>query len=279
MKKKMRQLLIGLLILVMGSMLMTGCGSTKETAKEATKEVKKNTATTDEKVELIISAAASLTDVTAEITKRYKEVAPNVTLTFTYGASGALQTQIEEGAPTDIFMSAAQKQMTALVEGGYIQEDTKVDLLRNKLVLIVPKTSTLGISSFLDLATDKATRIALGDPASVPVGQYSESVFTKLGILDAVKAKANYGTDVRQVLTWVETGESDCGVVYATDAKISKDVSVICEAPEDAAEPVIYPVAALKSTKNLEEAKAFIKYLQTEDVLKLFETYGFERAN
>ncbi len=228
--------------------------------------------------ELTIAAAASLTDVTAEISEEYAKVAPNVKLTFTYGASGALQTQIEQGAPADIFMSAATKQMDALDEQSLLLAGSKTNLLENKVVLIVSKDSDAGITSFEDVAGDKVEKIALGDPESVPAGQYAEQVFTSLNILDAVKEKANYGTDVRQVLTWVESGDVDCGVVYATDAATSEKVQVICEAPEGSAPKIIYPVAVIAASGHPDEAQSFIDYLKTPEVAALFEKYGFIMA-
>ena len=228
-----------------------------------------------EPVELVVAAAASLTDVAAELADAYKTVAPNVTITYTFGSSGAPQTQIEEGAPADVFFSAALKQMTALEEKDLIDASTKKELLENKVVLIVPKDSALGLASFEEVGTDKVKTAALGEPTGVPVGQYSEETFTTLGILDAVKAKANYGSDVRQVLTWVESGEVDCGVVYATDAATSDDVTVVCTAPEGSCQPVIYPVAVVKASKQAEAAKAYVDFLSTPEAAALFEKYGF----
>lgn len=248
-----------------------------ETSKAAPTEISAAEASiVSEKVELVISAAASLTDVAAEIAEMYKSVAPNVSISYSFGSSGALQTQIEEGAPSDIFMSAAKKQMTALEGKNLIEEDKEKDLLVNKVVLITPKDSTKGITKFEDATTDKVSKIALGEPSSVPVGQYSEEIFNFLGILDKVKLKANYGSDVRQVLTWVESGEVDCGVVYATDAAASQKVKVICEAPKDSHKPVIYPVAVLKNSKHFDEANAFLNFLSSPEVVKVFEKYGFK---
>jgi molybdate transport system substrate-binding protein len=228
-----------------------------------------------EPIELLISAAASLAYVAEDLTELYKELAPEVTLTFTFGSSGALQTQIEEGAPADIFMSAALKQMDALDEGGYLLDGTKQDLLINRVVLIVPQGNPAQIESFEDLDLAKAKTVALGDPASVPVGQYSEEILTHLGILDQVAAKANYGTDVTQVLTWVESGEVDCGLVYATDAATSEQIEIIGEAPEGSHKKVIYPVAVLKESKNIEQAKKFVEFLSSDKAKAAFEAYGF----
>jgi molybdate transport system substrate-binding protein len=232
-------------------------------------------ATDAPKAELLVSAAASLTDVMPKIAEEYAKVAANVTLTFTYGASGTLQTQIEEGAPADVFISAGKKQMKALTDADLILADSAVDLLENKVVLIVPKDSQAGITTFEDVASDKVKMIALGEPSSVPAGQYSQQVFTSLGIWDAVSAKANFGSDVRQVLTWVENGEVDCGVVYATDAMTSDQVTVAATAPVGSCDKIIYPAAVVKSSAQPDAALAFLAFLQTEPATAVFKSFGF----
>jgi molybdate transport system substrate-binding protein len=242
-------------------------------------EASAETETSSEPVELTIAAAASLTDVTAEIADAYKQVAPDVQLTFTYASSGNLQTQIEEGAPVDIFMSAAQKQMNALEEEGLLADGTRSDLLENKVVLIMPADSDMALTSFEDLATDMVSSVALGDPESVPAGQYAEEVLTSLDILDTVKEKANYGSDVRQVLTWVESGNVDCGVVYATDAATSENVKVVCEAPEGSVKAIIYPVSVLEQSASKDAAMSFIEFMKTDDAAAIFEKYGFKMAS
>jgi len=262
--KSWRKALSILLVGIMSVTLMTACGD-KTSSKSAD--------TTP--VNLTISAASSLTDVMNEISTMYKKKAPNVTIAYNFGASGALQTQIEQGAPADIFMSAAVKQMDALSKDGLVVEETRKDLLENEVVLIVPKNSTKGIKSFDDVITDKVSKIALGEPKAVPVGQYSEDIFTSLKTLDKVKAKAVYGSDVRQVLTWVASGEVDCGIVYSTDAKTSKDVTVIAQAPANSHKPVTYPVAVIKSSKNQDASKSFLDFLSTKEATAVFEKYGF----
>lgn len=226
-------------------------------------------------MELFVCAATSLTDALTEIAANYKAVAPNVTLTFSFASSGALQTQIEEGAPADLFVSAAQKQMDALVEKDLIVPESRRNLLVNKVVLIVPANRGDTPLTFADVATDKVRVIGLGEFASVPVGQYSEEVFTFLGILDAVTAKANYGADVRAVLTWVESGEVDCGVVYATDAATTNKVVVSAEAPTGSHKPIVYPGAVIKASRHAAEAQAFLEYLAGSDAGRVFEKYGF----
>ena len=243
------------------TLLMTGCGG----------------GTAEEKpVELHVSAAASLTNVMNELAELYGKDNPNVKIVFNFGSSGALQQAIENGGDTDLFYSAAQKQMNALDEKGELAEGTRKDLLRNEVVLIVPADSDKDIKSYDDVASDKVEKIALGEPKGVPVGQYSEEIFTAMGILDAVKAKAVYGSDVRQVLAWTESGEVDCGVVYATDAAISDKVKVICAAPEGTHKPVIYPAAVIKSSKNLDAAKKFLDFTSSDAAKKVFEKYGFK---
>ena len=231
-----------------------------------------------EKVELTILAAASLTDVCDELKVQFEKQTPSVTISISYGGSGALQTQIEEGAPADVFMSAAMKQMTALNDEGLMDSDSIVQLLENKVVMIVPKESDMSVSSFEDAATDAVAMIGLGEPGSVPVGQYSEEIFESLGILDAVKEKANYGSDVRTVLSWVETAAVDCGVVYATDAYTSEDVKIVCEAPEGSCSKVLYPVGVVAASEHPGEAAAWLAFIQSEASMELFESYGFSDA-
>lgn len=228
--------------------------------------------------ELTILAAASLTDVCGEIEAKYEAANPDVNLTFSYGGSGALQMQIEEGVPCDVFISAATGQMTALDEKGLMNSDSIVNLLENKVVLIVPTDSDADITSFDEVATEKVKMIGLGEPGSVPVGQYSEEIFTNLGIFDAVKTKANYGSDARTVLSWVEMSAVDCGVVYATDAYTTDKVKIVCEAPEGSHKAVIYPAGVVKASGNKDAAEKFVSYLQTEEIMALFESYGFSRV-
>lgn len=279
------------------AMLVCACGSAKnassrdsgsDTVIPATEEVT-TTAVSDgeesgsaeipeEKVELTILAAASLTDVCDELKAQFENENPSITVSISYGGSGALQTQIEEGAPADVFMSAAMKQMTALDDEGLMDSDSIVQLLENKVVMIVPKESDTSVSSFEDAATDVVTMIGLGEPGSVPVGQYSEEIFEGLGILDAVKEKANYGSDVRTVLSWVETAAVDCGVVYATDAYTSEDVRIVCEAPEGSCSKVLYPVGVVAASEHSDEAAAWLSFIQREESMELFESYGFSDA-
>jgi len=227
------------------------------------------------KVELTASAAISLKDALDEIKQAYEQANPGVTIATNYGASGTLQLQIEQGAPVDVYISAAPKQMDALASKGLLLEGTRKNLLRNEVVLIVPKDSSTRISSFQDLTGANVKQVALGEPTVVPAGQYAKEVLTKLGIYDAVNAKAVLAKDVRQVLTYVETGNVDAGIVYKTDALSSSKVRIVAEAPADSHAPVLYPVAVIKDSKNPAAAKQFEDFLASPKGTEIFRKYGF----
>ena len=233
-------------------------------------------AASGEETEILVAAAASLKNAyEEELIPMFEEANPGVTVSGTYDSSGKLQTQIEEGLEADVFMSAATKQMDALNAEGLIASDTIVNLLENKIVLIVPSSSELGLTAFEDIA--KAETIALGDPASVPAGQYAEEALTNLGIWDSIQDKVSFGTNVTEVLNQVAASSADAGIVYATDAASMADqVTVIAEAPEGSlAEPVIYPVAVVANSAHPDEANAFVEFLKTGEAMAVFEAYGF----
>ena len=230
--------------------------------------------------EILVAAAASLKNAYEEkLIPMFQEANPGITVKGTYDSSGKLQTQIEEGLEADVFMSAATKQMTALDEGGYIVSETIVNLLENKIVLIVSAGSESGLAKFEDIAN--AESIALGDPASVPAGQYAEEALTNLGIWDSIQEKVSLGTNVTEVLNQVAAASADAGIVYATDAASMADqVTVIAEAPEGSlAKRVIYPVAVIKNTAHADAANAFVEFLQSDDAMAVFESYGFAKGN
>lgn len=226
------------------------------------------------KTELSIAAAISLSGALDEIIKIYSTVNQGVAITANYGSSGSLQQQIEQGAPIDIFFSAARRQMDSLRQKGLILEDTHRNLLENKLVLVVPRGNK-NISSFTDAGTSKVTQIALGEPESVPAGQYAAQVFRTLGILDAVVKKTVYAKNVRQVLTYVSTGEVDAGVVYATDAAGDNSVTVVAEAPAGSNEPIVYPAALIKATVYPEAAGTFLDWLSGDEASNIIISFGF----
>lgn len=222
-----------------------------------------------------LAAAASLEkSFTEELIPMFEAQYPNVEVQGTYDSSGKLQSQIEAGADVDVFFSAALKQMDALKEEGYIAEDASVDLLENKIVLIVPAGKEDGYSSFEDIVN--ADMAAIGDPESVPAGQYGKEALENLNLWGEVENKLSLGTNVTEVLNWVAEGSADAGIVYATDAASRADkVTVVAEAPEGSVSKVIYPVAALKEAPNKEAADAFMEFLQTADALAVFEKAGF----
>ncbi len=224
---------------------------------------------------LMIAAAASLENcLTSEIIPLFNETYPGITVTGTYDSSGKLQAQIEEGAEADVFFSAAIKQMDALTEEKMIDEASVVNLLENKIVLIVPTGSEGDYSKFEDVA--KAETIAVGDSESVPAGQYAQEALTNLGLWEDVLAKASLGTNVTEVLNWVAEGSADAGIVYATDAAQMPDkVVVIDTAPADSVKQAIYPVGITAAAVNPEPAKLFVEFLQTPEALAIFEEKGF----
>ena len=223
---------------------------------------------------LLVSAAASLRESLQEIQLLYPQNKQNINLSHNFGASGALQQQIENGAPADVFISAGKKQMDVLQEKGLILSDTRRNLLTNRLVLIVPINSS-EVSNFRQLTNAKVKRIAVGEPRSVPAGQYAEQVFINLGILQQIKPKFVLGNNVRQVLAAVESGNVDAGVVYATDARTSQQVKQVATAAENLHSPIVYPVAVLKNSKNISAAKEYIQFLFSNQARTLFQKYGF----
>ncbi|MGO9516427.1 MAG: molybdate ABC transporter substrate-binding protein [Candidatus Korobacteraceae bacterium] len=225
---------------------------------------------------LTISAAASLKDALAEEETTYNQSHSNVDFENNFGSSGTLATQIDQGAPVDIFLSAAAKQMDELEAKGLVVAGTRRNLLKNALVLIVPLDSQL--KDFQGLASSGIQVIALGDPGSVPAGQYGQQTLTVLHLFDALKAKLVFGKDVRQVLTYVETGNADAGLVYATDARASGKVRVVAAAPESTHDPIVYPAAVVKGSRNPEAARMFLDYLSSPRAGAIFEKYGFTIA-
>jgi len=228
-----------------------------------------------DQVKLTVFAAASLKGPLDTIIASYADAAPNVAITVNYGGSGALQTQIEQGAPADIFISAGARQMDALESKGLLVSETRTDLLKNEIVLIIPKNAPVTAGSFNDVAADDVAGIALGEPGSVPAGQYAQETFTYLGIWDKVSAKATFGSDVRQVLSWVASGNADCGVVYKTDALSDESVRIVAEAPGGSHTPAVYPAAVIKAGANKDAAAAFIRYMQSGNGRNVFEKSGF----
>ena len=242
-----------------------------------------------EPVELIVFAAASMTETMNQIAEMYKAKAPNVTLTYNFDSSGTLKTQIQEGAECDLFISAGQKQMNQLDitadpevntdKLDFVLEDTRVNLLENRVTLCVPEGNPKGIKSFDDLAEKlKAGSVlmAMGN-SDVPVGQYTQKILAFYGLDEEKLAKdgvITYGTNVKEVTTQVTEASVDCGVVYCTDA-FSAGLTPVDYATKEMCGQVIYPAAVLNISGNQEAAKEFLAYLQTDEAMKVFEAVGF----
>lgn len=285
MKKVLSLLLAGALALCLAACGTPAASSaaTEPTAAPASAE------TAGEPVELVVFAAASLTETLNEIASDYKTVAPDVTLTFNFDSSGTLKTQIQEGAVCDVFLSAAPKQMDQLdaaadpavnTEGlDFVDDATRLDLLENRVSLCVPSDNPADIESFDDLArklTDGGILMAMGN-SDVPVGQYTQKILAHYGLDEQTLADAgvlSYGTNVKEVTTQIAEGSVDCGVVYATDA-CSAGLTVVDTATEALCGRVIYPAAVLKTSAHPQEARAFLDYLSTPQAMAVFEAVGF----
>ena len=279
MKKKIALLLALCLTLC----LFTACGNSGSGSKATP-------APAAQPVELIVFAAASMTETLTKIAEDYKTVAPNVTLVFNFDSSGTLKTQIQEGADCDLFISAAPKQMNALdkskdAEGGntegldFVLQGTRINLLENKVALAVPDGNPKGINSYDDLVKglkDGSILLAMGN-SDVPVGQYTQKIL-KYYELDeqalADKGVITYGSNVKGVTTQVSEAAVDAGIIYATDA-FSAGLTVVATATKEMCGQVIYPAAVLNVSKHQDEAKAFLNYLTGDAADKVFEAVGF----
>ena len=279
---KMKKLLSLLLALSL-VLALTACGSEDDGANDV--DTQDDAA---EPVELIVFAAASMTETLNEIAEMYKEVAPNVTLTFNFDSSGKLLTQISEGADCDLFISAAPKQMNVM-DGSFIGDteknpdgldlivtDSRVDLLENKVTLAVPAGNPKGIESFDQLAQllkSGDVLLAIGN-SDVPVGQYTQKIFAYYGLDESAMTDClTYGNNVKEVTTQVSEAAADCGIIYATDA-FSTGLEVVDSATAEMCGQVIYPAAVLKGEKE-EAARAFLAYLETDAAMTVFERVGF----
>ncbi|WP_458122060.1 molybdate ABC transporter substrate-binding protein [Paenibacillus sp. Z6-24] len=229
--------------------------------------------------ELTVSAAASLTDSLQEIQQMYEQRFPNVKLTFNFAASGTLQKQIEQGAPADLFLSAGSKQMEALVSQKFIDPDHQTNLLTNELVLVIPKDSPNPPASLQDLTKPALKRLAVGTPESVPAGMYAQQTLQAANLWDSLQSRIVQTKDVKQVLSYVETGNADAGFVYKTDALESDGVHIAFTAAPDSHDPIVYPAGVLAGTAHREEAAQFYAYLQTDEAQAVFEKYGFSRVS
>ena len=275
---------LALLLALTMLLALAACGKQAEPAAEPTDEPE-----AVEETELIVFAAASMTETLTELKAMYEALHPGVTITYNFDSSGTLKTQIQEGADCDLFISAAPKQMNQLdsscdaeqnPEGlDFVLQGSRIDLLENKVALVVPEGNPKGVESFDQLAELlKAGGIlfAMGN-SDVPVGQYTQKIFDFYGLSEEELANAgviSYGTNVKEVTTQVAESSADCGVVYATDA-FSAGLTVADTATKDMCGQVIYPAAVLNVSKNPEAAQAFLDFLTTPEALTVFESVGF----
>ena len=229
----------------------------------------------DRTVTLTVSAAASLQDALETIALQFTNAHPDIAIDYNFASSGALQRQIEQGAPADVFFSAASKQMDALSESGLILPDSRQDLVANRLVLITSIDSSLSVTNIAQLTTADIASIAVGEFRSVPAGQYAQQAFKSLDLLDTLQPKFVFGKTVRSVLAAVESGNVDVGVIYATDAVLSRRVNVLTTLSEDIHSPIVYPAAVVSNSPQPDAAKQFIDFLTTETAQTIFTEFGF----
>lgn len=259
------------------ALLFSGCGG-QENINTPGGDGENNSQETGDQAEvysgeILINAAASLREPMQKIGELYKEKQPELTVSFNFGASGALLQQIQNGAPADIFLSAAQKQMNTAQEEGLIVEESRFDWLQNKLVVAVPVQSQLEITAMEDIL--KAAAIALGAPDSVPAGAYAKEALEEAGLWESVSQNLVQGKDVSQVLAFVESGSADAGFVYLSDLFGREKAKKAFEVPDDLYSKVIYPGAVIKNSQNIDAARAFLNFLKTPEAGAILEEYGF----
>ena len=277
-KSKILCLALAAMVAVVG---LSGCGQDKKDQKAAT----------NQKVQLHVYAAASMTETMNKIAEKYKKDHPNVEIVYNFDSSGTLKTQIQNGADCDIFMSAAQKQMNQLDVKNttdnkdkldFIASDTRINLLENKVVLVTPEGNAKEIKNFNDMAEKLqagSIKLVMGN-SDVPVGQYTQKILKFYNLNEqelANRGLISYGSNVKEVTTQVKEGSADCGVVYGTDA-FSAKLKPLDQATKEMCGQVIYPAAVMKNSKNQEAAKAFLKYLQSADAMQIFEEVGFSKV-
>ncbi len=224
---------------------------------------------------ILVAAAASLQPSLQALTPIYTQANLNQTVNYNFAASGVLAQQIQQGAPVDVFIAAADKQINALQQQGLLAPGTQKTLLTNQLVLIAPTQSPISLTNFRQLTNPAIKRIAIGEPRTVPAGQYATEVFKNLGILELVKSKLVLGNNVKSVLTTVETGDVDAGIVYITDAKNSGKVQIVAIADPKLHSPIRYPIVILKSSKSLASSRNFVEFLSSKSATAIFKKYGF----
>lgn len=221
-----------------------------------------------------VGAAMSLSALVDECIARYEQQHPGTKIVAVYGSSGSIRRQVENGAPLDVFLSASMEHMDALQTRGLIYDESRVPVVTNSLVLIVPQDGAAALS-FADLVQDSVARVAIGEPSTVPAGKYAVQILEHAGVLEPVLQKVVYAKNVRQVLYYVESGEADAGIVYRTEALGSEKARVVARAGGTMHDPVVYPGAVLQGCSDHDSAQAFLQWLTGGDAQVLFDKYGF----
>ena len=275
MKKKK---LLSLLLSAACAFALAACSSTNNNGSNNNTPTDKQDTNGGKTVEINVSAAASLKDALEKINENYKQ-ATGTTVVLNLGGSGALVKQIKEGAPTDLFISASNKAMNELVEGGTVEKESVSVLLKNSLVLVVPKDNAAKIEKVEDLANlDEKSKLAIGEVETVPAGQYAKESLTNLKLWDKVESHVVYAKDVRQVRSYVEGGEAVAGFIYASDAAGDDKVKVVQTMDESTHKKIVYPSAVIKGAANADAAKEYEAFLKTDASMKIFEEHGFKMA-
>lgn len=224
--------------------------------------------------EIVVSAATSLSNVLTEIGAAYEAHAPGRSVRFNFGASGALEQQIRQGAEVDLFMSAAAHQIDSLIAAGLLDPASRTVVARNTLVLVVSDESALAVGGFSDLASESVRRVAMGTPESVPAGDYARQTLQTLGIWSEVERKVVYTANVRQALTYAELEEVDAAFVYSTDALTAK-VRTIASAPEGSHAPIEYVAGIVMNSPQREAASEFLEFISSPAASAILERFGF----
>ncbi|ELS31424.1 MULTISPECIES: molybdate ABC transporter substrate-binding protein [Pseudanabaena] len=277
MNKKKVITFLSLIVVTLSTIV--GCSFFSPTTEQTNKPVASQESiqpanSNQENAQLTVSAAVSLKDVLNEITPLYNQVKTNVSVRTNFANGGNIQQQVMNGAPVDVLIPGAAKQMDELQKRDLIVTDTRRDLLSNRIVLIVPLDKG-DISDLKDLTKADFERIAIGDPRSVPAGQYAEQALKKLELLPDLQSKFVLGNNVRQVLQFVESGNAQAGFVFATDAKASTKVKVVQVIDAKLHESIVYPIAVVRKSANQSIAKSYLDFLSTETAKTIFEKYGF----
>ncbi|MDI6825131.1 MAG: molybdate ABC transporter substrate-binding protein [Bacillota bacterium] len=230
--------------------------------------------TTAAQDELTVSAAASLKGALTEVAHLYESRRPGVTVHLNFGSSGSLAEQIEQGAPVDVFVSAAGREMDALERAGLIDPATRRDLLSNRIVLVVAAGSGEPVRGWEDLAGPAVRWLAMGTPETVPCGQYAKEVLDHLGLWGRVQGKLVFAKDVVQVVSYVETGNADAGIVFLTDSR-DPALQVVAQAPPGSHCPVAYPAGVVRSSRHAPLGREFLSFLAGPEAMAVFSRYGF----